>query len=100
MRCVEKLYYYRWGRRCRKKLIYLIVKSAIFNIGNYDRYCKITVQCGNNAIDCAKKAIEKLNECLDNGFYQVAEYKNGELMITVSDPPVWVTQMKNEITDL
>ena len=48
----------------------------------------------------AKKAIEKLNECLDNGFYQVAEYKNGELMITVSDPPVWVTQMKNEITDL
>ena len=41
---------------------------------------KITVQCGNNAIDGAKKAIEKLNECLDNGFYQVAEYKNGELM--------------------
>ena len=55
---------------------------------------KIMVQCGNNAIDGAKKAIEKLNEC------QVAEYKNGELMITVSDPPVWVTQMKNEITDL
>ena len=47
-----------------------------------------------------KKAIEKLNGCLDNGFYQVAEYKNGELMITVSDPPVWVTKMKNEITDL
>lgn len=49
---------------------------------------KITVQCGNNATDGAKIAIEKLNECLDNGFYQVAEYKNGELMITVSDPPV------------
>lgn len=61
---------------------------------------KITVQCGNNAIDGAKITIEKLNECLDNGFYQVAGYKNGELMITVSDPPVWVTQMKNEITDL
>lgn len=61
---------------------------------------KITVQCGNKAIDGAKITIEKLNECLDNGFYQVAEYKNGELMITVSDPPVWVTQMKNEITDL
>lgn len=61
---------------------------------------KITVQCGNNAIDGAKITIEKSNECLDNGFYQVAEYKNGELMITVSDPPVWVTHMKNEITDL
>lgn len=61
---------------------------------------KITVQCGNKAIDGAKITIEKSNECLDNGFYQVAEYKNGELMITVSDPPVLVTQMKNEITDL
>ena len=61
---------------------------------------KITVQCGNKAIDGAKITIEKSNECLDNGFYQVAEYKNGELMITVSDPPVWVTHMKNEITDL
>ena len=61
---------------------------------------KITVQCGNNAIDGVKITIERLSECLDNGFYQVSEYKNGELMITVSDPPVWVTQMKNEITDL
>ncbi len=32
-----------------------------------------------------------------NGFRQVAEYKNGELSIVSTDPPQWVTQMKNEI---
>lgn len=166
------------------------LKAQSLTLGTIIDVDKITVQCGNNAIDGAKKAIEKLNECLDNGysftqettlsgnktvltcrkarekgyyirlyyiglntedesinriknrvkkgghdipqetvikrfknrfealkkvlpycddaiffdndngFCQVAEYKNGELMITVSDPPVWVTQMKNEITDL
>ncbi len=51
------------------------------------------------------KALEKILPYCDeasffdnyNGFNQVAEYKNGELIITVTDPPQWVLQMKNEI---
>lgn len=54
-----------------------------------------------NRFKALKKVLPYCDEAFffdnDNGFNQVAEYKNGELIITVANPPEWLLQMKNEI---
>ena len=57
-----------------------------------------------NRFEALKKVLPYCDEAFFfdnyNGFSQVAEYKNGELIITATDPPQWVSQMKNEILNL
>ncbi len=54
-----------------------------------------------NRFESLKKVLPYCDEAVFfdnyNGFKQVAEYKNGELIITVANPPQWLLQMKEEI---
>ena len=51
--------------------------------------------------EALKKVLPYCDEAMffdnNNGFLQVAEYRNGELIITVKEPPLWLWQMASEI---
>ncbi len=53
----------------------------------------------NTRFESLKKVLPYCDEALffdnDNGFIQVAEYRNGELIVTTDNPPRWLKELKS-----
>lgn len=53
----------------------------------------------NTRFESLKKVLPYCDEALffdnDNGFVQVAEYRNGELIVTTDNPPKWLKELKS-----